>query len=116
MAKRLIGKAKPKTVLWWIGLWATLWWAVSGLFVAWLFWESRGLYVSETLNSKVVCSRFKWSTAIWHTYTSSRSLEILSILIIIVWIVGFFVWLQELKRKKISLKEAFKDLFLTIRK
>lgn len=88
-----------------IGLWATIWWGVSGLYLVLLFWASRDNYVALS----------SWKSAICRTYHDSDVLPALLGMIIVVWVIGGLVWLGELKRQKISYKAAFKDLFLTIR-
>jgi hypothetical protein len=97
-------KAKDKTLKQ-IGLWATIWWGVSGAYVVLLVWASR--------NNYVVLSN--WWSAISRTYSDSNILPALLAVILFVWVVGGWVWLRELKHRKISYKAAFKDLFLTIR-
>lgn len=87
------GKAKPHTRLWWIGLWATIWWAVSGLWVVGLF-----LYKYDS------------------TLVTQDALLDSAIVIVGVWGIGALVWLDALKKAKISTKAGLKDLFLTIRR
>lgn len=88
-----LGKAKPGTRLWWIGLWATIWLAVTGLYVVLLVW------VFGVATDRPVAA-----------------LVTLAGLILVGWLLGALFWLKELQRKKISYKVAFKDLFLTIRR
>ncbi len=88
-----------------IGLWATIWWGVSGLYVVLLVWASRNNYVALS----------SWKSAISSAYRNSSALQILLAAVVIGWLIGGWIWLRELKRQKISYKAAFKDLFLTIR-
>ncbi len=113
MSKRKLGKAKPKTTLWYIGFWATIWWGVSGIYLVLLLWLSRNNYIYSSMNNSFLSA---WKGAIKETYTTSSLLPGLLSLIIIVWAVGAIIWIIELKRQKIKYKTAFKDLFLTIRK
>ncbi len=88
-----------------IGLWATIWWGVSGVYLVLLVWASRNNYIALS----------NWRSAISRTYYNSDVLPALLGFIVGVWVVGGVLWLRELKRQKISYKAAFKDLFLTIR-
>lgn len=114
MANRRAGKSKPKTTLWWIGLWATIWWGVTGIFVLVLIWQARHLYVSYSPSSAYSLSA--WRKAVAGAYSGSGTLPALLTVIISVWIIGGLVWLRELNKQRISYRSAFKDLFLTIRK
>lgn len=116
MVKHKAGKAKPKTNLWRIGWWATLWWAVSCLYAAWLIWQSRETYALYSLSYQSTGFFSDWSKAISNTYSKSSSLKLILGLIILIWLVGGVVWLIELKKHKIRYRSAFKDLLLTIRK
>ncbi len=98
-----------------IGLWATIWWGVSGLYVVLLFWVGRSDYVTISERAGSGSAISNWQSAISSAYSDSSVLPALLALIVIVWLIGGWVWLRELKRQKISYKAAFKDLFLTIR-
>lgn len=99
-----------------IGLWATIWWGVSCGYILLLVWLGRNNYaaISESTRSRGFFAN--WWTAISNTYRESDILLALLMLIIIIWIIGGWLWLQELKKQNISYQAAFKDLFLTIRK
>jgi hypothetical protein len=109
-------KATPKTARWWIGLWATVWWGVSGVYILLLAWEGREYYAIESSSIRSGGFFSDWWSAVTTTYDASNVLPALLALIIAVWIAGGVVWLRELKRQKISYKAAFKDLLLTIRR
>lgn len=110
------GKSKPKSkTLKRIGLWATIWWGVSGAYVVLLVWASRNDYVAFSQQAVPASSLANWRSAIEGAYRSSDTLQILLVLIATVWVIGGWLWLRELKHRNISYKAAFKDLFLTIR-
>ena len=109
-------RPKARTALWWIGLWATVWWGVSGAYVLLLVWMSRDSYVDISTDAGSNGFFSDWWSAISHTYDDSGVLPGLLALVIAVWVVGGVIWLRELKRQKISYKAALKDLFLTIRR
>jgi hypothetical protein len=89
-----------------IGNWATWWWGISGLWVVWLVWQSLSYYAGNP----------NWTNALVNGFMDSLALQIALSIILSGWVAGGFVWLQELKRLSIGYGEAFKDLFLTIRK
>lgn len=107
-------KAKSKTLKQ-IGLWATIWWGVSGLYVLLWVWLSRSNFVNLSQSPRPDNALSRWQAAMSRTYQEKWILSALLAAIIIVWAIGGWVWLKELKRRKISYKAAFKDLFLTIR-
>jgi uncharacterized membrane protein HdeD (DUF308 family) len=109
MNKRKSAKAKPKTSLWYIGLWATIWWAVSGIYLVVLAWMIKNRYENSLANENIL-------KVLKKTYTTSTILQLVLGLVLIVWVLGAIIWLMELKRQKITYRSAFKDLFLTIRK
>jgi len=86
-------KAKPYTKRWWVGVWATIWWGVTGLYIILLVWDTQ---LANSSHTPLLVS--------------------LALLVAAGWFIGAVVWVDELKRQKISYKLAFKDLFLTIRK
>lgn len=115
MSKKTL-KAKPGTMLAKIGLWATIWWAVSGVYLVLLVWQSRDAYsyISTGDNSNGFVA--DWWTAMGEAYAAYDILQILPMAIFAVWLVGGAIWAGELKRQKISFEAAFKDLFLTLRR
>lgn len=114
-------KKKPKTkasrraALGWIGIWATLWWGISCAYVLLLVWAGKDTYVSLSGKTGQGGSLSRWHAAIRSTYHNSAVLPALLGIIIVVWLVGSWFWLREVKRQNIGYKAAFKDLFLTIR-
>ena len=107
-------KAKSKTLKR-IGLWATVWWAVSGVYLVLLAWATKAPYTVLAEKDAKVVSVPDWWSALGSAYRDSSALQILLAVIVIGWLVIGWVWLRELKRRKISYRAAFKDLFLTIR-
>jgi hypothetical protein len=116
MAQKRAGKARFRTTLWWIGLFATLWWAVTCLFVVLIIWQSRYLYVQYSVTNPHELFPTEWIVAIKNTYKASGFLDILLLAIVVGWLAGGFLWLHELKRQSIPYRAALKDLFATIRK
>lgn len=116
MNKRSAGKAKPKTALWWIGLWATIWWGVTCGFVLVLFWRAKDYYLSAAAATPTAQFFSTWRTALAHSYHGSRLLPSFLMVIIAIWIAGGLLWLRALKIQNIGYRSAFKDLFLTIRR
>lgn len=103
MAKKLSYK---RGLLKKVGLWATIWWAVSCLYGLLLVWQAKNLYVEEAL---------PWPQALSRSFVVYQYLWSLLLVIIIGWAVCAYYWLKALKRAKISLKVGLKDLFLTLR-
>lgn len=99
-----------------IGLWATIWWAVSCTYVLLLLWLGREKYVELSLSISSGGFFSDWWSAAGTVYDNRAFMPGLLSLIILVWAVGTYVWLRELGKEKINYKAAFKDLFLTIRK
>ncbi|HUD06688.1 MAG TPA: hypothetical protein VMR34_02275 [Candidatus Saccharimonadales bacterium] len=116
MAKQNSGKAKPNTPLWWIGFWATAWWALTCVYGLVLVWQARNRLINQSLDHARGNSLARWFSAVKNTYTSSSILIDLFDVLLIVWLIGLLVWLVQLRKKKISYKAAFRDLFLTIRR
>lgn len=88
---------KPGSPLARIGFWATVWWAVSCLYVLLLVWIARGFDFGKAFSE--------------NTY-----LYLLLAGIVFGWVMGAIAWFRELKRAKVPYHTALKDLFLTIRK
>lgn len=109
-------KTKPKTALWWVGVWATLWWGISCLYLALLVWTARYRFVA--LSDSATSAGFwrDWGSAISQQYQQQQILRFGLAFIIVGWLFGAAVWMRELKTQKLSRKAAFKDLFLTIRR
>src|SRR5690242_15066745 len=105
MAKKLKNTKALKRV----GLWATIWWAVSGLYLVLLVWQAQNYYLGFEF------SVHEWLSSCGMAFANSVTLQLLLYVIVLVWVVGGFVWLKALKQAKISYKDGFKDLFLTLR-
>jgi hypothetical protein len=114
MAKKAYPKTKSGTLLHRIGLWATVWWAVSGLYFVLLFWLARDFYARFSLVSHGFWP--DWRDALWSEFYDNPFMPALLGFIFIIWVLMGYIWIHELKAKKISYKLAFKDLFLTIRR
>lgn len=93
-----------------IGTWATWWWAITGLYVLALVWQGKSYYGHGGVSLSA------WLAAIHSAFNASLGLQFVLLIVIFGWVTGGWVWLRELKRQKVSYREAFKDLFLTIRK
>lgn len=89
-----------------VGLWATILWAVSGLYVVIIVWVAKDYYIQQS----------NWRTAISQAYADNPLLTFLGLLVVAGWIVCGVAWLGALKANKISRKTGLKDLFLTIRR
>jgi hypothetical protein len=113
MAKTRASKATSDQLLRRVGLWATIWWAVTGLYFVLVLWVAKDYYV--TLGSSSVFNMQDWRYAIQQAGQHFPFLAWLLIFIILVWVIGAFVWLTALKQAKITYKNGLKDLFLTIR-
>jgi len=96
-----------------IGTWATWWWGVSCGYVLLLVWRAKDYYQAFGGHG---FSLGNWARALRQAFTTSASLRVLLAAILLLWVLGGWLWLRELKRHKVSYKAAFKDLFLTIRK
>jgi hypothetical protein len=114
--KRHAGKAESKTALWFIGVWATVWWGLSFGYFLVLVWESRTLYVNLANSSNSTHFFEHWAQAIKAVYSTSFWWPTTLAIIVVVWLLGSWFWLRELKRQHISYADGFKDLLLTIRK
>lgn len=114
MEQKTLRNVKKYTFMWWIGVWATIWWAVSGLYLALLVWMSQSyITIGEHVRTSFVGA---WSEAISKTFTQSTFLQLTLLFVIAIWIIGGLVWLYELRQQRMSYRAAFKDLFLTIHK
>jgi hypothetical protein len=113
--KAKAGGAKKGSTLWWVGLWATVWWGVSGLYILLLVWLAKEQYVAVVEAKSSLGESSLWSLAIKEAYFEYPALSIILILILAVWIVIGIHWLKALKKARISYKEGLKDLFFTIR-
>lgn len=98
-----------------VGLWATIWWAVSCVYVLLLVWAATDNFAALSAGPGSQGFLSDWHSAIASAYRDSAFLQPLLMVIIAVWLIGGLIWLRELKRLKISYKAAFKDLFLTLR-
>jgi hypothetical protein len=111
-----VKRPKKGTNLWRLGVWATIWWGVSCLYLLLVVWLAKDYYTSnfDKVGSSSIFNG--WITSISNVYNESSYLPCILLIIISVWVIGGAIWLQELKKAKISYKAAFKDMFLTIRK
>lgn len=116
MVKQKSKKSKSKNRLRKVGLWATIWWGVTFLYIALVVWQSRNLYVANHMSFPDHSFILNWKNAIFSEYKASTTEQVLLVTIIYVWIAGGLVWLYELNRNKMSYAKAFRDLFLTIRR
>jgi hypothetical protein len=112
MAKQNSHPKRTSDIMRMIGLWATFWWGISGLFVVLLVWSAQYTYIEYAPSGNHVAI---WIESIKSTYVKDPTMQLLSALIVSVWVLGGIVWLHELKRLRITYTAAFKDLFLTIR-
>ncbi|MBA2279478.1 hypothetical protein H0V99_03520 [Candidatus Saccharibacteria bacterium] len=115
MTKYTNKKLKPSPGLRRIGLWATWWWTISWVYLLLLVWQSRDFYVNRAATISSTGFFSDWLASMNSTYRSSALLPSLLALIIIVWAIGGWMWLRELKRSNNSFVVGLKDLFFTIR-
>ena len=104
--KKKAGKAKSGQLRW-IGIWATIWWGISGLYIVLVAWLAKD-YLSLFEN-------IGWRLAIQEVFIQHPAVIWLLIFIVDMWLIGGVVWLRALKQAKISYKSAFRDLLLTLR-
>ena len=104
--KKKAGKAKSGQLRL-IGIWATTWWGISGLYLVLVAWLAKD-FLS-------VHGNIGWWLAIQQSFIQHPSLIWLLIFLVDGWLIGGVVWLRALKQAKISYSEAFRDLFLTLR-
>jgi hypothetical protein len=109
--KDIAKEYKKGTTLWWIGWWATIWWAISLLYIVWWFWLASITYAQYVTTGNNISA---WADAVGSTFAYSEVLQ-MQLMILAIWLVGGLWWVSELQRKKITLRAAFKDLFGTIR-
>ena len=96
-----------------IGLLATIWWGMSGLvLLTWVWWSQIWYIRFDKLQENAF---MKWRAALRTEYRTNYMIRYLWVVILFGWIIIAIMWLRSLKRNKISLKVALKDLFLTIR-
>jgi hypothetical protein len=108
-------KAKPRTSLWWIGIWATAWWGVSFLYITLLVWSARNRFIDISDGKASNAFWSDWGHAISQNYQAEKGLRVLAVIIIAVWALGTYIWFSELKREYPSYKAAFKSLFFKVR-
>lgn len=92
---------KPGSPLARIGFWATVWWAVSCLYVLLIVWLA--LVEIGGFGFRIVFAAYPY-------------LYWLLAIIIVGWVAGAIVWFRELRKAKVPYRVALKDLFLTVRK
>jgi hypothetical protein len=115
MKKATPAKAKSDRLLRRVGLWATIWWAVSGLYIVLVVWLAKDYYV-QRVNGGYRGSTFStWNWALQEAYAKHNVLHWLITVIVLGWIIGGIVWLKALKQANISYCDGLKDLFLTLR-
>jgi hypothetical protein len=107
-------KKKSNKLLRQVGLWATIWWGVSGLYFVLFVWLARN-YVQNSVFAYQGSDVSTWHGALRVTFNNHGVLQLLAVMIVLGWIVGGIAWLQALKQADISYRDGFKDLFLTIR-
>lgn len=103
---------KRGTTLWWIGWWATVWWAVSLLYIVLLFWVAKDLYIYQAVSGNHIAI---WASSLADTFSGSDFMQALFAVVILVWVVLGLWWLRSLNKLKLSYRAALKDLFGTIR-
>lgn len=107
-------KKKSSKLLRQVGLWATIWWGVSGLYLVLFVWLARN-YVQTSPFAYQGSDVSTWHGALRATFANHGVLQLLIVMIVLGWIIGGIVWLKALKQANISYRDGFKDLFLTIR-
>lgn len=108
------GKAKAGTRLASVGKWATVWWAATGTYIVLLVWQSRNYYVERVVATPGAVGAWLW--AFRQSLGHNAYLAWLLFVLMAFWGVLAYVWLEELKKQKISTKDGLKDLLLTIRR
>lgn len=112
MPKKAKKTHQSKTMKW-IGIWATVWWAVTGLYLVLLFWAAKDIYVNLA-SSAPDDYLANWISALGNAYSDSGMMLLLAF-IAFVWLIGGLVWLGEIKRQRVSYTTAFWELFFTIK-
>lgn len=109
---KIKNKYKTDNQLRFIGEWATVWWALSGLFLVILIVQMIVVYGDfQTMHS---ASPSWWYTFI-HTFKDHLYIYLLAIIVFIGWVLCGIAWVRALREAKISYKDGLRDLFLTIR-
>jgi hypothetical protein len=108
-------KAESLSLLRRVGLWATIWWAVSGLYIVLVVWVAKDYYVQKINGGYQGATLSAWNWSVERAYSERDILRWLITAIVLGWIIGGIVWLKALKRANISYGDGFKDLFLTLR-
>jgi len=106
---------KPHTYLWYVGVWATWWWAISGIYLAILVWTASPYYIAAAGYIDSILSARLWWQSTTQALHNSVGLQLLGCIILLVWIIGAVAWLDALKKSRISYRAGFKDLFGSIR-
>lgn len=112
MARKPMKKRQNKTMKW-IGIWATVWWAITGLYLVLLFWAAKDIYVDVAAHAPDNYLA-NWASALGTAYNNA-SMMLLLAFIAFIWLIGGLIWLRELKRQGISYAKAFWELFFTIK-
>lgn len=108
-----LAKPKHKTLLWWVGVWATIWWAVSGFYIVLVIWVAKDFYIEKSNDN--VFYKQDWSYAISQSISNKTYLAWLFFAIILGWLILALFWFRALRLRRISFRAGLKDLFLTIR-
>jgi len=110
-------KSKPakSKLLKQVGLWATIWWACSGLYIAFVVWLAKDYYVQKIGGGYTGGALSAWAWSSGQAYSNHAILQWLLAIIVLGWIIGGLVWLKALKQTGISYRSGLKDLFLTLR-
>jgi hypothetical protein len=86
-----------------VGRWATLWLAVTGVYLVWLFWLSKDYYVDS------------WTSAISQAYSDDFGLKTLLEVVTAGWVLIVYFWFEAMRKAKIKYSDGIKDLFFTLR-
>lgn len=108
-------KAKSLNLLRKVGLWATIWWGVSGLYMVLVVWLAKNYYVQKMNGGYQGGTLSAWNWAVDRAYVGHDILQWLITVIVLGWIIGGIAWLKALRQADISYSDGFKDLFLTLR-
>lgn len=114
LMKTKSSKKKSNKLLRQVGLWATIWWGVSGLYLLLFVWLARN-YVQNSPFAYQGSDFSTWHRALRETFAHRGSLQLLLIIVALGWIICGMAWLKALKQANISYRDGLKDLFLTIR-
>ena len=109
-------KTKSAKLLRQVGLWATIWWAVSGLYLVLVVWLAKDYYAQQTASSDYQSNGLNaWGRAIHQAYAGHSVLAWLAIGVVAGWAIGAIIWLKALKQAKLTYRDGLKDLFLSLR-